>query len=203
VTVDKTPRAPADAVHLRSELKRLSPEEFVNYHVLDRVPWIFSGRDQYIGWKTALAVDLSVDPFAIHIVGSACLGFSLSPHKNFRSFHSASDIDIAVVSSQHFDSAWRWLRNLGPLDSLTKGSFEEDMFKWHRKNLVFEGTIATDRLLGHLPFGPSWRRALGKAAQREPTVDREIKARIYRDFESLREYQIRSAKATIAEILPS
>ncbi|MFI1576547.1 hypothetical protein ACH4VQ_37865 [Streptomyces anulatus] len=203
MTVDKTSRPPVDADHLRSELQRLSPEGFVNYHVLDRVPWIFSGRDQYIGWKTALAVDLEIDPFTIHVVGSACLGFSLSPHKNFKAFHGTSDIDIAIVSSYHFDSAWRWLRNLGPLDSLTKGSFEEDMFKWHRKNLVFEGTIATDRLLGYLPFGPTWRSGLGKAAQREPTVGREIKARIYRDFESLREYQIRSVKATVAEILPN
>lgn len=193
---------PADAAYLRSELLRLAPEDFVSYHVLDRVPWIFSNRSQYIDWKMALAAELDIDPFGIHVVGSSCLGVSLSPYKRFTPFHRGSDIDVAVVSSRHFDEAWRWLRNLGPLDGLANGSFEQDMFKWHRKNLVFEGTIATDKLLGYLPFGAKWKRALGRARRRPPTVDREIKARIYRDVESLREYQVRSVKALLAEIAP-
>ncbi|MEU6000517.1 hypothetical protein ABZ837_22165 [Streptomyces sp. NPDC047197] len=195
-----TSPTPVDASALREELLSLPPEEFVSHHVLDRVPWIFSDRMQYVKWKSYLAVDLDVDPFAIHVVGSSCVGLSLSPSKGLSAFHRGSDIDVAVVSARHFDEAWRWLRNLGPMDSLAVGSLEHDMFKWHRKNLVFEGTIATDRLLSKLPFGAQWRTAFGRARTRNPTIDREIKARIYRDVESLREYQVRSVKSLLAEL---
>jgi hypothetical protein len=137
-----------------------------------------------------LAVDLDVDPFMVIVVGSAATGYSLSPHKNFSAFSPRSDIDVAIVSQRHFDDAWRWLRELGPVKLLKRGTLEHDMLNWHRRNLVFDGAIATDKLLSRLPFGPKWASGLGRAGKREPTVGRAIKARIYRDFESLRQYHV-------------
>jgi hypothetical protein len=147
---------------------------------------LFSDRSQYIDWKTALAADLEIDPYMLIVVGSAATGFSLSPEKEFAAFRPGSDVDVAVVSMRHFDDAWRWLRDLGPEKLLSK--FERDMFTWHRRNLVFDGAIATERLLSRLSFGPKWASGLGHAGKREPTVGRAVKARIYRDFESLRKY---------------
>ncbi|GGR56042.1 hypothetical protein GCM10010220_02440 [Streptomyces parvulus] len=183
-----------DSALIEQELKALTPEDFVNHYVIDRVPWIFNSRRQYVDWKIELGRDLDVDPFSIVVVGSGCVGVSLSPSKNFSHFHSGSDIDVAVISSRHFDESWRWLRTLTPSESLALSRFEKSMFKWHHKNLIFDGTIATDSLLSKVPFGRQWTVALAKAALREPTEGREIKARIYRDFESLRYYQVKCVR---------
>jgi hypothetical protein len=171
---------------LLASLMELPARDFASRQLLDRVPWLFSDRSQYIDWKAALAADLEIDPYMLLVVGSAATGFSLSPWKGFTAFHPLSDVDVAVVSMRHFDDAWRWLRDLGPEKLLSK--FDRDMFTWHRKNLVFDGAIATEKLLPRLSFGPKWASGLGHVGKREPTIGRAVKARIYRDFESLRKY---------------
>lgn len=177
---------------LKGQLLVMQPEDFASYRVLDRLPHIFPTRASYIDWKSGLATGLSVDPFAIVIVGSAATGQSLNPLKNFSPFTSHSDVDVAVVSARHFDEAWRWLRELGPLDALAALPFEKEMLRWHRSNLVFDGTIATERLLDRLPFGATWTTALARASAPSPINGRIVKARIYRDFESLRNYHVRN-----------
>jgi hypothetical protein len=173
-----------------AQLKDLEPGDFASRYLLDRVPWLFANRHQYIDWKTSLAEDLEVDPFMLVVVGSAGLGFSLAPYKGFAAFGPLSDIDVAVVSQRHFDEAWRWLRELGTGNLLERDKLERDMFNWHRRNLVFDGAIATEKLLRRLPFGVQWASALGYAGKREPTVGRAVKIRLYRDFESLRTYHV-------------
>jgi hypothetical protein len=110
---------PASKESLLTSLRNLSAEDFTSRQLLDRVPWLFSDRPQYIGWKAALAADLEVDPYMLVVVGSAAVGFSLSPWKRFSEFGPNSDIDVAVVSTRHFDDAWRWLRDLGPTKFLS------------------------------------------------------------------------------------
>lgn len=196
--------------HFLSQLRTEAAVDFASRYLLDRVPWLFFDRSQYIAWKAELAADLEVDPYMVIVVGSAATGYSLSPTKNFSAFGQRSDIDVAVVSQRHFDEAWRWLRELGPVKLLTKGTVEHEMLSWHRRNLVFDGAIETNKLLSLLPFGPTWATGLGRAGKREPTVGRPVKVRLYRDFESLRQYhvaginelkmQINSAPADIAPV---
>ncbi|MEL7124434.1 MAG: hypothetical protein AAFO07_33670, partial [Bacteroidota bacterium] len=61
--------------------------------------------------------------------------------------------------------------------------------KDHRERLIYWGTIATDRIVQILPFGENWLKAMEDMRKIDPTIDREINFRIYKDFESLREYQ--------------
>lgn len=185
-------------------LQSLDPATFTSLHILDRVPAIFESREQYAGWRSFLGAELEVDPLCIVVVGSTAVGVSLSPRedKRFLPYHDESDVDVAVISPRHFDEAWRWLRALGPLDALKGRPDEADLLGWHRRSLVFDGTIATDRLLPYLPFGAAWQSALGHAARRAPTLDRDVKARIYRDFESLRDYHRRNIESLRAQIGP-
>jgi hypothetical protein len=175
------------------ELLELSPEEYVSHRVIDRVPSVFSDRRSYIEWKQKLAGDLEVDPYGLILVGSACTGYSLSPHKNFRAFNTKSDFDVAVISDQHFDEAWRFLRDLGsrihklPTDS-------KRAVNSHRSGHVFDGVIATDKIVQFLPFGKPWVTALESATASSPADGREVKVRLYRDLYALRTYQQRGVE---------
>ena len=59
----------------------------------------------------------------------------------------------------------------------------------HQKSYVFSGTIATDIILPVLPFGAVWQAALDRMAKLPPTVGRDVKLRIYKDYDALRHYQ--------------
>ena len=166
----------------------MPPSAFVSRWLLERVPFAFGDDlDTYLAWKHGLAEKLTVDPKAITLVGTAAIGTSLNPHKNFKDFDDESDIDVAVVSQYHFNILWRWMRGLGAayygLPAPARNAVDR-----HRENYVFWGTIATDRLLPHTPLATEWVPALDSMSSVDPTKGREIKARLYADFDSLRAY---------------
>lgn len=171
------------------------PTELVASHwLLDRVPMIFSDDlSEFISWKHELSGLLSVDPSCILILGSGAFGISLNPNKNFKAFGPHSDIDVAIISEYHFTIAWRSLRSLGSkrhgLSQAAKQSLRD-----HVTRLIYWGTIATDQILPYLPFGKEWSAALLKMSEIQPTKGRTIKARVYKDFESLRAYHVNNLK---------
>lgn len=188
---------------LAAELLELSPEDFVSHRLIDRVPAVFSDRSAYIAWKAQLAAGLEVDPYGVILVGSACTGYSLSPQKNFRDFHAKSDFDVAVVSDQHFDEAWRFLRDLGARIHKLPGPTKRAVNS-HRSGHVFDGAIATDAILEHLPFGKTWVPVLEAMTLADPADGRKVKVRLYRDLFALRSYQrrgVEDARTRLAESL--
>lgn len=177
-----------------SELLSKPPELVASVWIIDKIPLLFEGDiERYASWRCQLAKGLDVDPSSIVITGSCAFGISLNPNKNFRFFDPSSDIDVAVISDYHFNHAWRVLRNLGAeihkLPPPTKQSVLD-----HVQKYIYWGTVATDRILHILPFGKAWNEALGKMQQITPTEGRTIKARIYKDFDSLRSYQVNNLK---------
>lgn len=144
-------------------------------------------------WKRELAKELEVDAACLTIVGTAALGWSLNPDKNLKAFDEDSDVDVTVISPYHFTIAWRYLRT----ETARRLSIDrKTRIAWdlHATNYVYWGTIATDKLLGVLPFGGSWLNATTKMASLQPTLNRDIKFRVYNDFESLRSYQTLSVR---------
>jgi len=100
-----------DAAALKRAILGVQPGDFVSAHVLEPIPNLFAGDlGLWIAWKTRLALLLEVDPYEVVLTGSGAVGFSLNPSKSFASFHAGSDVDVAVISSHHFDLAWRYLR---------------------------------------------------------------------------------------------
>jgi hypothetical protein len=132
--------------------------------------------------------------------GSAATGFSLNPKKNLTAFSQHSDIDVGVVSSNHFEVAWRYLRTNRPswlsLPARTRTALDS-----HRKNYIFWGTIAADRILSLLPFGLEWQAALDEMATCPPTEGRDVRLRIYRDYNALRSYQANGISRLRADLL--
>ncbi len=178
-------------------------EEFLHEFLFDRIPYIFDGnRSTFITWKSRLSNSIDVDPACILFVGSSALGASLNPNKGFKAFDEQSDVDVAIISNYYFTVAWRFLRTQGhrrtSIDRKTLAAWDD-----HCKRLIYWGTIATDKLLGILPFGVQWLAALTHMANLAPTIGRDINLRIYSDYESLRAYQTLSVKNAREEIILS
>lgn len=118
----------------------------------------------------------------------------MNPSKNFKPFDENSDVDVAVVSPHHFALGWRYLRMNGArrlrVDTRTRIAWDE-----HVKRYIYWGTIATDRLLGVLPFGLEWLQAITTMAQQQPTLGRAVNLRIYADYDSLRAYHIQGVRS--------
>jgi hypothetical protein len=177
---------------LVSAIMAAKPAAFLEEHMYDCVPFVFSGnRTAYITWKRVLAGKLDVDPACLLIVGSAAVGRSLSPTKNLKEFDASSDIDVAVISAYHFTLGWRYLRS-NPARRLSLDPRTRNAWNDHEKTYIYSGTIATDRLLGIMPFAHPWAEAKKVMKTVPPSMSRDVNFRIYTDFEALRAYQIRS-----------
>jgi hypothetical protein len=186
-----------------SEIANSNPSVFVSKWILERIPHVFEANQlRYNDWRRSLANRIGVDPCALVLTGSASVGISLNPNKDFKGFDEKSDIDVAVISSYHFEVAWRYLRNMGSeyyrLGPRARRSVDD-----HKAKYIYFGTIATDQILEHLPFGKEWLIALSEMARLNPTEGRNIKARVYRDFDSLRGYQVSNVRKLSIDVISS
>lgn len=185
---------------LRTAICDRPPAEIVAEHVMERVPFLFSNDwPLYRAWRRTVAGLIEVDPCDVCIVGSACAGLSLNPYKKMKLFGDTSDVDVAIVSSRHFELAWRALRNT------RRGAVRNDR-EWsaienHRTRYVYWGCIAADKVLRFLPFHNTWVDAISHVRGVQPTAGRDISLRLYKDFESLRRYQDNSIKQLRAALL--
>ena len=175
--------------------------KYLEHKILEPIPFIFYNNfENFLYWKSQLSYKIDVDSRSIAIVGSAALGYSINPSKNFKVYDSDSDVDIAIVSQFYFDLSWRTIRRIGSkfhsLPPVIQHSIDD-----HVKRLIFWGTIATDKILPVLPFNMQWTEAKNIIKEIEPTRGRDINFRIYKDFESLRVYQLNGIKQAQAKLL--
>ena len=167
----------------------LLAEEFDANRVLDRYfhtgqSAVFSGAqpDAESNFKSQVAracfdvFGLSFHPFELVITGSAHLGFSPVPGKLGKPFNPASsDIDIAVVSAELFDSWWRELQS-GRLERDVRETISRDLF-W--------GFINPANVRELSALGGKWWRLFGGL----PTDHAKgVRGRLYRTFWSMQSY---------------
>lgn len=63
----------------------------------------------YFDLRSKVAKNFGLHPNQVLVVGSAKLGFSIAPKKEYELFRDESDIDVALVSSTLFDEFWNQL----------------------------------------------------------------------------------------------
>ena len=179
----------------KDALLSLDSKVFSSKFIMEGTPYVFNNNiDEYLAWKHEISKKLEIDPRDIVVTGSACLGFSINPNKNFREFDAQSDIDIGIISHHYFETAWNEIRNMQiyNLDYATRNAIND-----HKQRLIFYGTIGMDKIWHKLSFGAKWNDALTdlKANYSGKLLgDRDWKFRIYMDNKAFRDYQLISIK---------
>ena len=87
----------------QSDLIELNVSQLVQRHITTG-PSFLLDDDQYHLLRARVAAKLALYSNEILMVGSAKLGFSIVEKQRYRPFGEKSDIDLAVVSSQLFDT---------------------------------------------------------------------------------------------------
>ncbi len=90
------------------DLLRTEPLELlVKHYVFEGIPYVFRrSPDRKEKLAQHLSDQLQTKPENVRIVGSAKIGFSLSPDSFSREFSERSDIDVLIVDADLFDCIW-------------------------------------------------------------------------------------------------
>ena len=93
---------------LREMVVNMDASDFNSDVFFTDQPWYFSqdGVCSYESFRTQIGKVFRVPKNNIALVGSGCLGFSMSPMKNLRKFTKESDLDVVVISPDHFIKVW-------------------------------------------------------------------------------------------------
>jgi len=172
---------------------------FLELWVAEGIPYAFRHRPML--WQTArayLAEQIDIDARELTIIGSARIGYSMSPTADFgRVFHPRSDLDFTAVSSQLFGriaadaESWSadyrtgvvqpseaekgyWIENAQRLpDNLARG-FVDTHYVPNRSRYIWPSRVAQGL----------WR-VMKKLTETEgPQWQRRNSLRVYRDWET-------------------
>jgi len=139
----------------------------------------------YDEFKLYMSKTLGIHVNNIAIVGSAKMGFSLSPDKDYRDFTDASDIDLVLVSDGVYRASW-----MASIELHSKNYLPT--YAPVAKN-IFKGFVSLKELDIRADFFDSWSRKvepLKKDIQTVFGIYNDINYRIYDSWESVERYHI-------------
>jgi hypothetical protein len=126
----------------------------VRRHLIHGDPFFFKDNlDSFISLKEEIADKFNLHPHNVLMVGSAKLGFSISPDNNWKIFSDDSDIDMVLVSERAFQSVWKELFLFN--SNIARHQREEDNFTKF-KNYFFRGWIRPDYFSFNYPGKKDW-----------------------------------------------
>lgn len=187
---------------IKSDLIDMEEKQFYLKYIIKSNNWYFTEFQHTPGnefvdkmdtFKEIIAKCFGVSFHSAQIVGSAKLGFSLSPEKSLKKFiaHASnktekeSDIDIAIISEKLYYDIWEKLREG------IKSSFVP--YYSNIANSIFKGYI-NDKHIKNLDFfRKEWEEKISASnirLQEEISIMHTISYRIYRSWEDLQDYQI-------------
>ncbi|EJG0735695.1 hypothetical protein C4G28_RS22975 [Vibrio parahaemolyticus] len=143
----------------------------------------------YDEFKLYMSHKLGLHVNNIAIVGSAKMGFSLSPSKDYRAFNDDSDIDLVVVSASTYKASWE-----AYLDLHHRGYLPT--YAPVAKN-IFKGFVSLKEIDSRADFFDEWTRKvepLKKDFQTFFGIPHEINYRVYDSWESVERYHLSGLK---------
>lgn len=186
---------------LKRDLMALESKAFYFKHIVKSYNWYFSEYlkipsdeivDRMDYFKEIVSMGLKISFHSLQIVGSAKIGYSLSPQKLLQPFHDekpdvpSSDIDIAIVSENLYHKYWNELR-------MIKGIWWDKYYYNHLTESIFRGYINEKDLLKINELQRKWEELtspINVTLQDKLGFVHPITYRIYRDWSDLEEYQI-------------
>lgn len=186
---------------LREDLLSLEPKVFYMKHIVKSHNWYFSdylhfSQDEILDkmdyFKEIVSTMLNVNFHNVQIVGSAKVGYSLSPDKLFSPFHDdcpdkpSSDIDIAIISERLYKRFWDQLRQVKRIRYM-------QAYYNHLTESIFRGYINEKDLMKVNGMREEWEsmiRPINVVLQDTLGFIHPITYRVYRSWEDLEEYQL-------------
>ena len=159
----------------------------LDHHVFSGLPFYSSDQPKvHKQVSRAISKGLNVPLSDICVVGSARIGFSLSPLRFGEPFSPFSDIDIIVVSPSLFDPSW--LDILGS-QSTNLGQETRNRLRQHREyHYIYNGWIYPGSVLEALEIGERWLRTFNGLSHITELAGRSIGSRLYRTWDHARLY---------------
>lgn len=137
----------------------------------------------------AISTGLRIPPQDICVIGSARLGFSLSPPKFGTPFNQFSDIDVCVVSNSLFDPSWLDILKKGRKGPVALTPRTESSLRRHREDhYVYNGWMYPESILQVLNIGQVWLRTFNGLSRITEFATRSIGSRLYRTWDHARLY---------------
>ncbi len=168
-------------------------------------PFVFDQKpDAWGAFCGEVGQDLGVVPADIRIVGSARFGFSLRPGNNLKAYSETSDIDVAIVNSDLFDTLWHGLLKAvyprPPMPHRLGGWLRE------RQKEVYTGWLTPleirldRRIYGErarelFDLNTRWFNAFKKASHHPTRRYEDINGRLYRTWQHADLYHLHSIRS--------
>ena len=174
-------------------------DQIVDEHLFAGMPFSFSAQAEvYQAMLRAISSGLQVSQNDICVVGSARIGFSLSPHKFGEPFGRYSDIDIIVVSSSLFDASWvDILTNRHARWSSLRNITRNNLIDHKDKHFIYNGWIYPLNVAEALNIGNPWSRTFRGLSRIPELASRSIHSRLYRTWDHARAYHNRSLRQVL------
>lgn len=149
-----------DDIEYKEDLLKIPVEKVYNKYIIVGDVWYFNDKcgknwfGIYDQFKQLILNKLEAHYNDIAIDGSAKLGFSLNPTKNFRLFNKESDIDIIVISRK-FENLFNIKKTMQKNKNKTERKEVADMLRIKINaagKVAFKNEEEVSRLLRYLCF---------------------------------------------------
>jgi hypothetical protein len=182
------------------EILRAQPlDDVVRQHVFQGVPYVFRNKPSSMQRLTDhLCSKMNVTADNIAVVGSAKIGFSLSPDNFPRKFSSLSDIDVVIVSEPLFDEVWQTMLRWNYPRRFSLAGVDWDWSKHRRSDLYwgwfrpaairFEGLSFPEVLKPLRNLSTTWFDAFQSLSLIADFSSRKVEGRLYRTWEHALRY---------------
>jgi hypothetical protein len=174
--------------------KTVSDIDIVQRYVAFGQPFMFENEKSYFDLKKIISKHFNVGYEKVIMVGSAKLGFSISPNKLWKPFGDESDIDMVVIDDLLFNRFWKDLYKFET--ELLDRTIEDE--KRYRKFLkyFFKGWIRPDLFPFSFSGKNQWEDFFKSISYKE-FGERKITGAIFKEmffFENYHENNIKNLR---------
>lgn len=179
----------------------------------DETPFVFLDNPAAsVELAQKLKKSLGISESNVRIIGSARVGFALSPDAFPRPFTDESDVDVLVVDEALFDLVWQSILawnyprryKLPKQERRWQQKMQSDLFwGWFVPDRIrYEGLQFPKALLPMRDLSTKWFDAFQELGSQPALLRREVNGRLYRSWKHAQLYHIdslRRVRATLKE----